>query len=84
MQARITIGLKPGVLDPEAQTIQRSLTGLGFEEVQRLRKLKVIELELAMTDQGAAEARLREMCEKLLANPVIESYAIEIVGPEKA
>lgn len=78
MQARITIGLKPGVLDPEAQTIQRSLGGLGFAEVEGLRKLKVIELELAMTDKGAAEARLKEMCDKLLANPVIETYRIEI------
>lgn len=79
MQARITIGLRPGVLDPEAQTIQRSLGGLGFTEVRNLKKLKVIELDLAMSDRSAAEARLREMCEKLLANPVIESYQIEII-----
>jgi phosphoribosylformylglycinamidine synthase len=78
MQARITIGFRPGVLDPEAQTIHRSLQGLGFGEVQGLTKKKVIELELAMTDKGAAEARLREMCDKLLANPVIESYAIQL------
>ena len=78
MQARITIGFRPGVLDPEAQTIHRSLQGLGFGEVQGLTKKKVIELELAMTDKGAAEARVREMCDKLLANPVIESYAIHL------
>jgi phosphoribosylformylglycinamidine synthase len=79
MQARITIGFRPGVLDPEAVTIHRSLAGLGFGEVQSLTKKKVIELDLAMTDKTAAEARLREMCEKLLANPVIESYAIQLV-----
>lgn len=79
MQARITIGFRPGVLDPEAQAIQRSLAGLGFAEVQALRKLKVIELELDMTDRSAAERRVREMCEKLLANPVIESYAVELL-----
>ena len=79
MQAQITIGFRPGVLDPEAQAIQRSLQGLGFAEVDSLRKLKVIELELDMTDRDAAEARVREMCEKLLANPVIESYAVELL-----
>ena len=80
MQARITIGFRPGVLDPEAQAIQRSLAGLGFAEVDALRKLKVIELELDMTDRDAADARVREMCEKLLANPVIESYAVELLS----
>ena len=79
MQAQITIGFRPGVLDPEAQAIQRSLQGLGFAEVDGLRKLKVIELELDMTDRDAAEARVREMCEKLLANPVIESFAVELL-----
>jgi phosphoribosylformylglycinamidine synthase subunit PurS len=80
MKATVTIGFRPGVLDPEAQAIQRSLKGLGFGEVEGLKKQKLIELELAMTDKGAAKARLEEMCEKLLANPVIESYAIEILG----
>jgi len=79
MQAQITIGFRPGVLDPEAQAIHRSLDGLGFAEVEGLRKLKVIELELDMTDRDAAEARVREMCEKLLANPVIESYVVELL-----
>jgi phosphoribosylformylglycinamidine synthase len=78
MRARVTIGFRAGVLDPEAQAIQRSLHGLGFAEVDALRKLKVIELDLAMTDRDAAEARLREMCERLLANPVIESYTVEL------
>lgn len=80
MKARVTIGFRPGVLDPEAQAIKRSLQGLGFGEVEGLKKQKLIELDLAMTDKDAAKARLEEMCEKLLANPVIESYAIEIIG----
>ena len=79
MQARITIGFRPGVLDPEAKAIERSLHGLGFGEASSLKKFKVIELELAMTDRDAAMARAKEMCEKLLANPVIESYTIDLV-----
>ncbi len=79
MQAKVTIGFKAGVLDPEARAIQRSLQGLGFAEVEGLRKYKVIELDLAMTDRDAAIARARDMCEKLLANPVIESYTIDLV-----
>ena len=81
MQARITIGFRPGVLDPEARAIERSLHGLGFGEASNLKKFKVIELDLAMTDKDAALARAKEMCEKLLANPVIESYAVEIIEP---
>ena len=80
MKATVTIGFRPGVLDPEAQAIQRSLQGLGFAEVEGLKKQKLIELDLAMTDKTAAKARLEAMCEKLLANPVIESYAIDIQG----
>ncbi len=79
MQARITIGFRPGVLDPEARAIERSLHGLGFGEASGLKKYKVIELELAMTDKDAARARAEEMCEKLLANPVIESYTIDLI-----
>lgn len=79
MQAKITIGFKAGVLDPEARAIQRSLEGQGFAEVEGLRKYKVIELDLAMTDKDAAAARVQAMCDELLANPVIESYTIEII-----
>ena len=79
MRARVTIGFRAGVLDPEAQAIQRSLGHLGFAEVTGLTKLKVIELELAMTDRAAARARVEAMCEQLLANPVIESYTVEML-----
>ena len=78
MKAIIHVGLKPGVLDPQGRAISRSLNDLGFEEVTRARQGKVIELDLNGDDAAAAEARVTEMCEKLLANTVIESYRVEI------
>ena len=78
MKAIIHVGLKPGVLDPQGRAISRSLNDLGFEEVTRARQGKVIELDLNGDDPAAAEARVTEMCEKLLANTVIESYKVEI------
>jgi phosphoribosylformylglycinamidine synthase PurS subunit len=80
MKARVTVTLKSGVLDPQGQAIQGSLKALGFAGVSGVRQGKVFDLELAETDRAAAEASLRQMCEKLLANTVIENYAIEIVG----
>lgn len=78
MKAIIHVGLKPGVLDPQGRTIARSLGDLGFSEVQHARQGKVIELDLSGDDIAQAESRVKEMCEKLLANTVIESYSIEI------
>ena len=78
MKAIIHVGLKPGVLDPQGRAISRSLNDLGFEEVTAARQGKVIELDLNGDDPAAAEARVTEMCEKLLANTVIESYRVEI------
>ncbi len=78
MKAIIHIGLKPGVLDPQGRTIARSLGDLGFSEVKQARQGKVIELDLAGEDITIAETRVKDMCEKLLANTVIESYRIEI------
>ncbi|MDB2439007.1 phosphoribosylformylglycinamidine synthase subunit PurS [Hellea sp.] len=78
MKAIIYIGLKPGVLDPQGRAISRSLNDLGFEEVTKARQGKVIELDLTAEDPAAAETRVTEMCEKLLANTVIESYRVEI------
>lgn len=78
MKALIYIGLKPGVLDPQGRTIARSLNDLGFEEVTNALQGKVIELSLDAEDLEAAEARVTEMCEKLLANTVIENYRIEM------
>ncbi|MGF1462021.1 MAG: phosphoribosylformylglycinamidine synthase subunit PurS [Maricaulaceae bacterium] len=78
MKARVQVGLKPGVLDPEGQAIAHALTDLGFAEVTEARKSKVIELALTETDPARAKDRVEAMCERLLANPVIESYRIEI------
>ncbi len=78
MKAIIHIGLKPGVLDPQGRAIARSLGDLGFKEVKEARQGKVIELDLAGEDISLAETRVKDMCEKLLANTVIESYRIEI------
>ena len=78
MKARVTITLKPGVLDPQGRAIQNALGGLGFAGVAGVRQGKVIELDLAETDHEKARAAVEEMCRKLLANLVVEDYAIEI------
>jgi len=80
VKAIIYIGLKPGVLDPQGRAIARSLGDLGFQEVKNAKQGKVIELDLAGEDISIAETRVKDMCEKLLANTVIESYRIEIEG----
>ncbi|MFM9862707.1 MAG: phosphoribosylformylglycinamidine synthase subunit PurS [Micropepsaceae bacterium] len=78
MKARVTVMLKSGVLDPQGKAIGQALGRLGFENVGDVRQGKVIEIELAETDQSRARSKLSEMCEKLLANTVIENYAIEL------
>ena len=80
MKARVHITLKDGVLDPQGKAIANALGSLGFSGVDEVRQGKYIEINLAETDRQAAEATVREMCEKLLANTVIENYAIEMVG----
>jgi len=79
MKAIIHIGLKPGVLDPQGRAISRSLNDLGFDEVVNARQGKVIEIGLSETSEELATTSIQEMCEKLLANTVIESYEIEII-----
>ena len=76
MKARIFVTLKNGVLDPQGQAIQGALGALGFEGVNSVRQGKMFEIELASAD--GAEARLKAMCEKLLANTVIEDFRLEI------
>jgi phosphoribosylformylglycinamidine synthase len=76
MKARVTITLKPGVLDPQGRAIQNALGGLGFAGVDAVRQGKVIELDL--TD-GTSEATIDDMAKKLLANAVIENYRIELL-----
>ncbi|GHB01519.1 phosphoribosylformylglycinamidine synthase subunit PurS [Algimonas arctica] len=83
MIARVYVGLKPGVLDPQGRTIASSLNDLGFEEVQDATQGKVIELKLANGERDLVKARVKEMCEKLLANTVIESYRIELDETEE-
>lgn len=78
MKARVTVTLKNGVLDPQGKAIQSALGGLGFDGVNSVRQGKVFDVELATSDKAAAESELKVMCEKLLANTVIEDYAIAI------
>ncbi|RYH03177.1 phosphoribosylformylglycinamidine synthase subunit PurS [Salipiger sp. IMCC34102] len=75
MKATVHVMLKDGVLDPQGEAIRHALGALGFDGVDGVRQGKVIELDLA---DGTDEARVREMCEKLLANTVIESYRIDL------
>ncbi|AZO30051.1 MULTISPECIES: phosphoribosylformylglycinamidine synthase subunit PurS [Mesorhizobium] len=78
MKARITVTLKNGVLDPQGKAIEHALSGLGFDGVGQVRQGKVFDIELDGTDKAKAEADLKAMCDKLLANTVIENYAVEI------
>ncbi|HRO14075.1 MAG TPA: phosphoribosylformylglycinamidine synthase subunit PurS [Paracoccus sp. (in: a-proteobacteria)] len=79
MKARVTIMLKNGVLDPQGEAIRHALGSLGFQGVNGVRQGKVIELDLAAADEAAARAEVGQMCEKLLANTVIESWRVEIL-----
>ena len=76
MKARVHVMLKNGVLDPQGEAVRHALGAMGFDGVQSVRQGKVIELDLA---DGTSEATITEMCEKLLANTVIESYRIEVL-----
>jgi phosphoribosylformylglycinamidine synthase subunit PurS len=80
MKARVHITLKPGVLDPQGKAIAHALASLGFTGVNDVRQGKVIELDLAESDPARAKETVTAMCEKLLANTVIENYAIELKG----
>ena len=80
MKAHIKITLKPGVLDPQGKAIEHALDSLGFNGVDEVRQGKFIEVDLAETDEAAARAAVEQMCEKLLANTVIENYAYELVA----
>jgi phosphoribosylformylglycinamidine synthase len=79
MRARVTVTLKAGVLDPQGQAITGSLKSLGFGGVSTVRQGKVFDLEISETDPSAARLSLAAMCEKLLANTVIENYTIEVL-----
>jgi len=80
LKARVFIMPKEGVLDPQGKAIAHALQTLGFSGVGEVRQGKVIDLDLAETDQARARAQLDAMCQKLLANTVIESYRVEVFG----
>lgn len=80
MKARVHVTLKPGVLDPQGQAIGHALSSLGFAGVGEVRQGKYIELQLMETDAAKARRAVESMCEKLLANTVIETYTVDIVS----
>ena len=77
MKAKIHVTLKSGVLDPQGKAVEQALGSLGFAGVSGVRQGKYIELDLDETDQAKAQANVEKMCEKLLANTVIENYSID-------
>ena len=78
MKAKIIVTLKSGVLDPQGKAIEGALGSLGFSGITSVRQGKFFEVELSETDMAKAEVQLKQMCEKLIANTVIENYAIEL------
>ena len=80
MKAKVYVTLKKSVLDPQGKAVQHALATMGFAEARDVRVGKYVELELGETDRVKAEARLKQMCEKLLANTVIEEYRFELAG----
>jgi phosphoribosylformylglycinamidine synthase subunit PurS len=78
MKARVFVTLKNGVLDPQGKAIGHALTNLGFGSVGEVRQGKLIDIELDEKNESKARAQLKDMCEKLLANTIIEKYEIEL------
>ena len=78
MKAKVHVFLNPGVLDVQGKAVEQALHGLGWSGVEGVRVGKTIEFDLAAQDRTAAEAEVKAMCEKLLANTVIESYRVEL------
>ena len=78
MKAKVYVTLKKSVLDPQGKAVHQALGSMGFPEVKDVRMGKYVELELATTDKSLAEAKIRSMCEKLLANLVIEEFRYEL------
>ena len=78
IKARVTVTLKNGVLDPQGKAIEHALGALGFDGIGQVRQGKVFDLELDGTDKARAEADLKAMCDRLLANTVIENYSIAV------
>jgi phosphoribosylformylglycinamidine synthase len=79
MKARVHVMLKDGVLDPQGEAVKHALGEMGFDGVEGVRQGKVIEIDLSASDETKAHEQVTEMCEKLLANTVIESYRVELL-----
>jgi phosphoribosylformylglycinamidine synthase len=79
MRARVYVTLKPSVFDPQGRVVADALTSLGHDDVREVRQGKFFEVELESADAASARARVTEMADRLLANPVIESYRVEIL-----
>ena len=79
MKVRVNVTLKPGVLDPQGAAVRHSLGALGFVGVNKVRQGKVIELDLNENDPIKAKSQVEQMCDKLLANTVIENYSVEVL-----
>ncbi|WP_185601766.1 phosphoribosylformylglycinamidine synthase subunit PurS [Paenibacillus sp. 598K] len=80
MKARVYVTIKQNVLDPQGTAVQGALHSIGFNEVGKVRIGKYLELDVDTTDRAEAEERIRQMCEKLLANTVVEDYRFELEG----
>ena len=78
MRATVHVFLKPGVLDVQGKAVESALHGLGWDDVNHVRVGRTIEFDVNDADKAAAEARVRDMCERLLANTVIESYRVDV------
>ena len=83
MKLRVLIRLKPGILDVQGAAVQRALAGLGFSDTRDLRVGKLIDIDVEAASTSAARARVDEMCQKLLANTILEEYTIEAVEAER-
>jgi phosphoribosylformylglycinamidine synthase len=80
MKARVTVTLKTGILDPQGKAIEGALKSLDFSGIDSVRQGKVFDIELSVGDRSEAEGLLKQACEKLLANMVVENYRVEIIG----
>ena len=79
MKANVYVTLKPSVLDPQGKTVKQALEALGFTHITGVRMGRYVELELSHSKAGAAKKEVDRMCRQLLANPVVETYRLEIV-----
>ncbi len=79
MRAKIHVTLKQGILDPQGKTIEHALDSLGFKNAANVRVGKYVELDLKESDKAKAEAQVKSMCEKLLANTIVEEYRYELL-----